>query len=83
MSVTKLFQNLPVRRHYYSSAKKRKEELKKVQDLLMAYAVIKPELRLMLVHNKVSASGFQPVHRVVSSVFLQKHIALKVLRLTN
>lgn len=53
VSVTKLFQNLPVRRHYYSSAKKRKEELRKVQDLLMAYAVIKPELRLMLVHNKV------------------------------
>lgn len=50
----KLFKNLPVRRQYYSSTKKCKEELKKVQDLLMAYAVIKPELRLTLVHNKVS-----------------------------
>ncbi|KAM4731709.1 PMS1 protein homolog 1 isoform 2-T4 [Anableps anableps] len=54
VSVTKLFRNLPVRRQYYSSARKCKEELKKVQDLLMAYAVIKPELRLMLVHNKVA-----------------------------
>lgn len=53
MSVTKLFKNLPVRRQFYSSTKKCKEELKKVQDLLMAYALIKPELRLMLVHNKV------------------------------
>lgn len=30
-----------------------------MQDLLMAYAIIKPELRLMLVHNKVSNSFTQ------------------------
>ncbi|XP_029315629.1 PMS1 protein homolog 1 isoform X2 [Cottoperca gobio] len=42
-----------VRRQYYSSTKKCKEELKKVQDLLMAYAIIKPNLRLTLIHNKV------------------------------
>lgn len=54
VSVLKLFKNLPVRRQYYSSTKKCKEELKKVQDLLLAYAIIKPELRLTLVHNKVS-----------------------------
>lgn len=53
VSVAKLFKNLPVRRQYYSSTKKCKEELKKVQDLLMSYAIIKPELRLVLVHNKV------------------------------
>ncbi|KAM4559260.1 PMS1 protein homolog 1 isoform 1-T2 [Odontesthes bonariensis] len=53
VSVMKLFKNLPVRRQYYSSTKRCKEELKKVQDLLMAYAIIKPELRLLLVHNKV------------------------------
>ncbi|XP_041857334.1 PMS1 protein homolog 1 isoform X2 [Melanotaenia boesemani] len=53
VSVMKLFKNLPVRRQYYSATKKCKEDLKKVQDLLMAYAIIKPELRLMLVHNKV------------------------------
>lgn len=54
MSVLKLFKNLPVRRQYYSSTKKCKEEVKKVQDLLTAYAIIKPDLRLTLVHNKVS-----------------------------
>ncbi|XP_077392537.1 PMS1 protein homolog 1 isoform X2 [Festucalex cinctus] len=50
--VLKLFKNLPVRRQYYSSAKRCKEEVKKIQDLLMAYAIIKPQLRLTLTHNK-------------------------------
>ncbi|XP_066542670.1 PMS1 protein homolog 1 isoform X2 [Hoplias malabaricus] len=50
----KLFKNLPVRRQYYSNSKKCKEELKKVQDLLMAYAVIKPELRIVFTHNKAT-----------------------------
>ncbi|XP_074550394.1 PMS1 protein homolog 1 isoform X2 [Halichoeres trimaculatus] len=53
VSALKLFKNLPVRRQYYSSTKKCKEELKKVQDVMMAYAIIKPDLRLTLVHNKV------------------------------
>lgn len=56
VSAVKLFKNLPVRRQYYSSSRKCKEELKKVQDLLMTYGIIKPDLRLTLVHNKVSAS---------------------------
>lgn len=56
VSVLKLFKNLPVRRQYYSSTKKCKEELKKVNELLMAYAIIKPDLRLTLIHNKVSNS---------------------------
>ncbi|KAF7655820.1 hypothetical protein LDENG_00049500 [Lucifuga dentata] len=53
VSALKLFKNLPVRRQYYSSTKKCKEEVKKVQDLLVAYAIIKPDLRLTLTHNKV------------------------------
>lgn len=53
VSVQRLFKNLPVRRQFYSSTKKCKEELKKVQDVLMAFAIIKPELRLTLYHNKV------------------------------
>ncbi|XP_068429200.1 PMS1 protein homolog 1 [Clinocottus analis] len=54
VSVLKLFKNIPVRRQYYSNTKKCKEELKKVQDLLTAYAIIKPGLRLTLIHNKVA-----------------------------
>ncbi|XP_061774548.1 PMS1 protein homolog 1 isoform X4 [Nerophis ophidion] len=49
----KLFKNLPVRRQYFSTAKRCKDELKKVQDLMMAFAIIKPDLRLTLIHNKV------------------------------
>ncbi|XP_042350358.1 PMS1 protein homolog 1 isoform X2 [Plectropomus leopardus] len=60
VSALKLFKNLPVRRQYYSSTKKCKEELKKVQDLLMAYAIIKPDLRLTLLHNKILLDGFFP-----------------------
>ncbi|XP_043931104.1 PMS1 protein homolog 1 [Protopterus annectens] len=52
VTVLKLFKNLPVRKQFYSTAKKCKEELKKVQDLLMAYSVIKPELRIVFTHNK-------------------------------
>ncbi|GAA6073773.1 PMS1 protein homolog 1 [Tachysurus ichikawai] len=55
----KLFKNLPVRRQYYSNSKKCKDELKKVQDLLMAYAVIKPELRVVFTHNKVWITASQ------------------------
>ncbi|XP_075961872.1 PMS1 protein homolog 1 isoform X1 [Anarhichas minor] len=53
VSALKLFKNIPVRRQYYSSTKKCKEELRKIQELLMAYAIIKPDLRLTLIHNKV------------------------------
>lgn len=53
VSVQRLFKNLPVRRQYYSSVKKCKDELKKVQELLVAYAILKPRLRIVLLHNKV------------------------------
>ncbi|XP_023665719.2 PMS1 protein homolog 1 isoform X2 [Paramormyrops kingsleyae] len=52
VSVFKLFKNLPVRRQFYSSSKKCKEELRKVQELLMAYGIIRPALRVLLTHNK-------------------------------
>lgn len=65
VSVLKLFKNLPVRRQYYSSTKKCKEELKRVQDLLMAYAIVKPDLRLTLIHNKVSNVSLFKVNLVL------------------
>ncbi|KFP70087.1 PMS1 protein 1, partial [Acanthisitta chloris] len=52
VTVLKLFKNLPVRKQFYSTNRKCKEELKKVQDLLTAYGIIKPDLRLTLTHNK-------------------------------
>lgn len=52
VTVMKLFKNLPVRKQFYSTDKKCKEEIKKIQKLLMAYGIIKPELRLIFTHNK-------------------------------
>uniref|UniRef100_A0A8C7SMF1 DNA mismatch repair protein S5 domain-containing protein n=1 Tax=Oncorhynchus mykiss TaxID=8022 RepID=A0A8C7SMF1_ONCMY len=50
------FKNLPVRKQYCANMNKCKEEQKKVQDLLMAYATVKPEPRLTLTHSKSYAS---------------------------
>ncbi|XP_027533903.1 PMS1 protein homolog 1 isoform X3 [Neopelma chrysocephalum] len=52
VTVLNLFKNLPVRKQFYSTSRKCKEELKKVQDLLTAYGIIKPDLRVTLIHNK-------------------------------
>ncbi|XP_058044655.1 PMS1 protein homolog 1 isoform X1 [Ahaetulla prasina] len=52
VTVQKLFKNLPVRKQFYSTDKKCKEEIKKTQKMLMAYGIIKPELRIMFTHNK-------------------------------
>ncbi|XP_032756961.1 PMS1 protein homolog 1 [Rattus rattus] len=52
VTALKLFKNLPVRRQFYSTPKKCKDELKNVQDLLISYAVLKPDLRITFVHNK-------------------------------
>ncbi|XP_062972336.1 PMS1 protein homolog 1 [Elgaria multicarinata webbii] len=52
VTVLRLFKNLPVRKQFYSTDKKRKEEIKKIQNLLMAYGIIKPELRIVFTHNK-------------------------------
>ncbi|XP_010635155.1 PMS1 protein homolog 1 isoform X3 [Fukomys damarensis] len=52
VTALRLFKNLPVRKQFYSTAKKCKDELKKVQDLLMSYGILKPDLRIVFVHNK-------------------------------
>ncbi|CAD7685945.1 unnamed protein product [Nyctereutes procyonoides] len=52
VTVLKLFKNLPVRKQFYSTAKKCKDEIKKVQDLLISYGILKPELRIVFIHNK-------------------------------
>ncbi|XP_078703522.1 PMS1 protein homolog 1-like [Branchiostoma floridae x Branchiostoma belcheri] len=65
ITVTNLFKNVPVRRQYYSAPKRRKEELKRVDDILMAFGIIKPDVRFSLVHNKstVWQKNKSPDHR--------------------
>ena len=52
ISASHLFKNMPVRRQFYNTAKKKKEELKKVEDLLMWYGAIRLGTRLTLRHDK-------------------------------
>ncbi|XP_038044758.1 PMS1 protein homolog 1-like [Patiria miniata] len=49
-----LFKNVPVRKQYYTNAKRRRDELKKVEELVMSYGVIRPAVRFALSHNKSS-----------------------------
>lgn len=52
ITATNLFKNLPVRKQFSSNNKKCKDELKRVEDLVMAYALIHPTIRITLRHNK-------------------------------
>lgn len=47
-----LFKNMPVRKQFYGNLKKCKEEFKKVEDLVIAFGLIHPQLRILLRHNK-------------------------------
>lgn len=47
-----LFDNLPVRRNYYKKANRQKDDLKRTENLVMAFALIHPGLRIQLSHNK-------------------------------
>ncbi|XP_047576516.1 PMS1 protein homolog 1 isoform X6 [Lutra lutra] len=62
VTALRLFKNLPVRKQFYSTAKKCKDEIKKVQDLLISYGLLKPDLRIVFIHNKIYLSGFLPKH---------------------
>ncbi|XP_029420615.1 PMS1 protein homolog 1 isoform X2 [Nannospalax galili] len=66
VTALRLFKNLPVRKQFYSTAKKCKEELKKVQDLLISYGILKPDTRIVFVHNKavIWQKSRVPDHRV-------------------
>ncbi|GFO50364.1 pms1 protein-like protein 1 [Plakobranchus ocellatus] len=55
-----LFKNLPVRKQYYKTSQRRKEDLRKIEDLLVAFSIIKPNLRLTLKHG--SDVIFQKLH---------------------
>ncbi|XP_074650598.1 PMS1 protein homolog 1-like [Tubulanus polymorphus] len=67
VTVNNLFKNLPVRKQFYSTAKKKKEELKKVEDVIMAFGIIHPGIRFWVRHNKetIWQKGFQTNHRNV------------------
>ncbi|XP_046453620.1 PMS1 protein homolog 1-like isoform X3 [Daphnia pulex] len=49
--MTSLFWNIPVRKQYYQTPKRKKDELIKVEELLLSYGLIHPELHLSLHHD--------------------------------
>jgi len=52
ITLKNIFKNLPVRKQYASSPKKMVEVLKRVEVVVKCLAVIHPQLRVTLTHNK-------------------------------
>ena len=50
--VTGLFKSVPVRRQIMKSAKRCREDLKRIEDTLLAFGIAHPKVRLVLKHNK-------------------------------
>ncbi|XP_076346262.1 PMS1 protein homolog 1-like isoform X2 [Tachypleus tridentatus] len=65
VAATRLFKNLPVRKQFYGSAKQKREEIKKIEDLVMAFSIMQPGIRFSLYHNhsliwqKIAVSDFR------------------------
>jgi DNA mismatch repair ATPase MutL len=52
VTVSGLFRNIPVRKHYLNSGRRAAEELKRVDNTVKSLAVIHPGLRVTFCHNK-------------------------------
>jgi DNA mismatch repair ATPase MutL len=52
VTVSDLFKRFPVRRAYCGSTRKYQEVLRQVESCLVAFAVIKPQLRITFRHNR-------------------------------
>ncbi|KAI8777250.1 PMS1 protein 1 [Biomphalaria glabrata] len=52
ITACRLFHNLPVRKQYYASSQRKKDDLNKIEDFLMAFALIKPSLRITFKHDR-------------------------------
>ena len=50
--VSGLFKNVPVRRQFLKSVRRCREDLKKLEDTLLAFGIAHPRVRLVLKHNK-------------------------------
>ena len=63
-----MFKNLPVRRQFYNTNKKKKDELKRIEDLLISYGIISPSVRISLRHNKETVWQKNPVPDVKTAI---------------
>ncbi|KAF2363646.1 DNA mismatch repair protein C-terminal [Trinorchestia longiramus] len=72
VTVSKLFQPLPVRLKFHSDGRRKKEQLKKVEELLMAYSVARPGLHVTLTHDRqvvYHKSAAANTHQCLHAVF--------------
>lgn len=78
--VSNLFKNVPVRRQYYNNPKRRKDELKKVEDMMLSFCVAAPEVHLTLVHEKntmIQKNPAKGVHHSLMNIFPTVYKKLK------
>ena len=52
VQVSSLFKNVPVRRQYFRSVRRCREDLKKVEDVMLAFGIAHPNVRFILKHGK-------------------------------
>lgn len=80
VQVSSLFKNVPVRRQYFRSVKRCREDLKKVEDVMLAFGIAHPNVRFVLKHGKcvlwqkMRISEFSPNLAVVLSLPVTQHL---------
>ncbi|CAG2193109.1 PMS1 [Mytilus edulis] len=93
VTATGLFKTIPVRRQFYNTNKKKKEEIKKIEDLLIAFSIILPKVRFTLNHDKerifqkngcpdVRTAMLSILGRNVLNCLVQKTVQLEDLKIT-
>lgn len=89
ITAVNLFKNLPVRRQFYNTNKKKKDELKRIEDLLLSYGIVSPSVRISLRHNKdiiwqknqvkdVKTAILETLGKDVSSSLQRKELSLEI-----
>ena len=83
VSVTNLFKNVPVRKQYYRSPKRCKEDLKKVEEVILAFGITHPRVRFVFKHNKtlvwqkMQTSDFKTnLQLVLGSAIMQQLVSI-------
>lgn len=89
ITAVNLFKNLPVRRQFYNTNKKKKDELKRIEDLLLSFGIVSPTVRISLRHNKdiiwqknqvpdVKTAILETLGKDVSSSLQRKELSLEI-----
>ena len=78
MCVAELFKCLPVRKQLMSSSRRSSEELKRVENTVKSIAVVHPQLRVTITHNKFliwQKTSVSNLRQSATQVFTQSVVA--------